>query len=50
MTSTKLKHNRKVYSIRNRWKEIREIIIKRKSAFTVYEWIVIEEFININKK
>ena len=49
MTSDKLKHNREVYSIRNRWKEIRQLIIKRKSAFTVYEWQRIEEFINVTK-
>ena len=34
------------YSILKRWKEIRPIIIKRKSAYTIYEWMRIKRFMN----
>lgn len=49
MTSNKLKRISESSSIRNRWKEIREIVIRRKSAFTVYEWLRIKEFMNVTE-
>ena len=49
MTANKFKNHRESSSIRSRWKEIREIIIKRKSAFTVYEWMRIKDFMNVTE-
>ena len=47
MTANKFKNQRESSSIRWRWKEIREIIVKRKSAYTVYEWMKIKDFMNV---
>ena len=47
MSDKESKNIKEAGSIVRRWIEIRQIIIKRKSAFTVYEWMKIKEFINI---
>ena len=49
MTERNAKYIFEAKSIVYRWKEIRQIIIKRKSAFTFYEWQRIQEFMNVVK-
>jgi hypothetical protein len=42
-----IKNRVETASIRKRWKEIRQIVIKRKSAYTIYEWERLKMFMNI---
>jgi hypothetical protein len=49
MSDRVLKHLRESESIIRRWKEIRQTVIRRKSAYTIYEWIKIKEFLNITE-
>ena len=47
MKAKALKEVREAYSIIRRWEKLRPIIIKRRSAFTIYEWMEIENIIRI---
>ena len=49
MSDRVLKHLKESESIIRRWQEIRQIVIRRKSAYTIYEWIKITEFLNITE-
>ena len=45
MKEHEFKHLKEAESIIRRWKKVRAIILKRKSSFTVYEWMEIENLI-----
>lgn len=37
------------HNVRNRMQQLRPILLKRKSAFNIYEWILISELLNLTK-